>query len=840
MKFILSIILSLFVSVMSVMAVPAYRKPFVVKQSDGTELTVVLTGDEALHYHVTLDGKPLVKELNGDFSYATFSDEGLFVSTKQLAHNEGSRSASEIRLLSTLGNEAMKTKIAKAATARSAKYKSAAQKASSQVATEGKVNVAVLLVQFKDCKFTYTKEDVNNILNTKDYVYENKIANSIGSARDYFIAQSDGKFEPNFLVTDIVTLDNNMAYYGANNTNGDDVKPSYMIKDGIKKADANFDFSKCDNNGDGEVEFVYCIYAGYAEAYGADENTIWPHQWEMSAECGTITVDGVKCDTYACSSELNLNEEYEAGYGKMLNGIGTMCHEFSHCLGLPDVYDTAGSTDNFCMSYWDLMDQGSYAAEGYVPVGYSAYQRDFCGWRELVELKEGGKYSMKALTQGGIGYKVVNNENKNEYYILENRKQESWDSYLFNSGMLVVHVDYLASAWSNNKVNTTKNHPRYTIIPADNELVIYDYTNDKEFVASLKGDVWPGTSGNTELTNTSTPAAKVYTGGYMNKPISNIKYDENSVISFSFMDGILAPTVSPATNITETSFTANWDAVEDATEYSVELYKVTELAAGSGEKEIILKEDFTGCSKTNFELHEENIADYMSDEGWECENCWSENGVIRIGTAKNEGYLFSPWLYAEGEVTTTLKAELYNKSDKGVVLSVEYYDEEAQPIAYEDFEITSNTGTITFSAEVNGYFYLALHTYYSEEKMRVKVDNLVMSVEAAAGSVKNELVQTVTTSATSYKFSGLDKNGKYLYRVKAYNGEETSSFSAYEEVQLGANTDIDDVVSEVELVEVYTISGVKVYSGASENVKELDRGVYLIKGASKTKKLFVR
>ena len=412
MRIILSIFFSLVISVMSVMAVPAYRKPFVVKQSDGSELTVVLTGDEALHYYVTLDGKPLVKETNGDYSYAIFGDEGRFVSTRQLAHNKDVRSAVELSLLSSIDNEAMKSRISKATAFRSAKYKSAAKKAGSQIKPEGDINVAVLLVQFKDTKFTYTKEDVENILNTKDYVYENKIANSIGSARDYFIAQSDGKFRPNFLVTDIVTLDNVMSYYGANKANGDDTRPTHMIKEGIAKADANFDFSKCDNDGDGEVEFVYCIYAGYSESYGADENTIWPHKWQLSAQSGSITIDGVKCNTYACSSELILNETNEENYGKMLNGIGTVCHEFSHCLGLPDIYDPTYESVNFCMDFWDLMDQGSYVGEGYIPVGYSAYQRDFCGWRDLVVLESPGKYSMKALTQGGIGYKILNDAKK--------------------------------------------------------------------------------------------------------------------------------------------------------------------------------------------------------------------------------------------------------------------------------------------------------------------------------------------------------------------------------------------------------------------------------------------
>ena len=182
MKKILLVLLAIFVAV-SAFAAPAYRKPFTVKQSDGTELTVVLAGDEALHYFATADGMPLVKETNGDYCYATF-EGGAFISTKQLAHNSAKRSAAEKEMLSAMDFQVMEAEIAKAGSARSMTYKAAAQKAGSQIVPEGDVNVAVLLVQFKDKEFTYTKEDFNNILNTKDYVYENPIANSIGSARD--------------------------------------------------------------------------------------------------------------------------------------------------------------------------------------------------------------------------------------------------------------------------------------------------------------------------------------------------------------------------------------------------------------------------------------------------------------------------------------------------------------------------------------------------------------------------------------------------------------------------------------------------------------------------------
>ena len=78
-----ALLFAMLLFVAAVFAVPARRASLKVKQSDGSELTVLLAGDEALHFYTTLDGKPLFKELNGDYSYATFSAEGQFVSTKQ-------------------------------------------------------------------------------------------------------------------------------------------------------------------------------------------------------------------------------------------------------------------------------------------------------------------------------------------------------------------------------------------------------------------------------------------------------------------------------------------------------------------------------------------------------------------------------------------------------------------------------------------------------------------------------------------------------------------------------------------------------------------------------------
>lgn len=591
MKKIISFLLLLSFTV-AVFAAPANKSAVRFKQPDGTTLYIVLHGDEAFHYYSTLDGVPVIKDGDG-YCYAVLSNENLLVSSGCVAHNEGARNIEEQAIIAANRFSGMEEDMQEIA------YQRAAQYTYSRATTNkfvGEMNVPVLLVEYADVKFSYTKEQISEILNKKDYEgysypsYIDDSGNVVcekspGSAKDYFVAQSGGLFTPNFIVTDIVTLPNNMSYYGANNANGTDLRRGQMIADGLARADANFDFSIFDNDGDGEAEFLYCIYAGYSESVsGNDENAVWPHAWTLSASVGKKTYDNVGFNSYACSQELTMNPEYSEYYGKeYLAGIGLVCHEFSHILGLFDLYNTK-TGESLTFNYWDLMDLGNYAADAYAPVGYSAYQRELVGWKSLEVIDKKECYSLTALTRGGTGYKIVNDANSDEYFVLENRQQEGWDCYLFNAGMIITHIDYNKAAWDAHRVNEDKNHNRYALIPADDEITIYDGTNGGAASAGFRGDAWPGTSNNRAFTDTSKPAAKVYTGDYLGKPITNITM-KDGVVSFRFLyDALAAPEALPAAEVAETSFRAGWAAVECATSYVVEVEKVM------GESDAVLVE----------------------------------------------------------------------------------------------------------------------------------------------------------------------------------------------------------------------------------------------------------
>ena len=153
-----------------------------------------------------------------------------------------------------------------------------------------------------------------------------------GSVRDYFRAQSYGQFAPEFDVVGPLTAANDMAYYGRHSGNNNDSHVPELVWEACLQADPLVNFADYDWNGDGEADLVYMVYAGYSEAQGAAPETIWPQKWYLTMY-QSLQLDGVTIDGYACSSELRGTS------GSELDGIGTACHEFSHCLGLPDTYD---------------------------------------------------------------------------------------------------------------------------------------------------------------------------------------------------------------------------------------------------------------------------------------------------------------------------------------------------------------------------------------------------------------------------------------------------------------------------------------------------------------------
>lgn len=536
-------------------AIPAKKSWKVVSQSDGTTIKVSQAGDEHLHYYITEDNVPLYKAADNRYCYLTI-ESGKLHNSGVLAHESAARSAKELQVMNTIHD------LAPIARQMAAKKRSAAKRcvrpdrlpSKDDISVfKGSKKALVILAAFSDKSFSKGDDAIvkfyDEVLNQEGYSQNG----AAGSVHDYFKDMSRGEFDLTFDIVGPVKVSKSATYYGGPSPIMGGVDHiGEFITEAIKKADekCDIDWKKYDWDDDGEVEQVFVLYAGYGQATGGPTGTIWPNAWTLDEALqnsdgnGGFSIDGVFINQYACSNELYLDS------GTVPMGLGVFCHEFSHCMGLPDMYDTNyGSTPT--MGDWDLLAGGSYNGPqgiGWCPAGWTSYERAYAGWLELTELKAGDIIKgMTSLEEAdGKAYVIYNDNHKDEYYLLENHKGMGWDKYTPENGLLIIHVDYDKDLFDNNIVNSkgeftpaegydryfTNDHPRMApfsrVRSIQNDTYFYTYPMD-----APRGVV-------DSLTDTSKPAAELYNAladgsKLMGKPVYNIEKDDDGNISFTFM-----------------------------------------------------------------------------------------------------------------------------------------------------------------------------------------------------------------------------------------------------------------------------------------------------------------
>lgn len=496
-------------------AVPAKKLQKVITLTNGTQVSVELRGDEYLSWWEGTDGT----------AYRATADDAVF----EAFDLEAQKPAAAAR----------RARAEQGRVARLARVKNSLKGADDKMRGLGGDHITykgvkkglVVLVDFKNKKFAdgHDLEYYKNVINGKDFSDEEE--GYVGSVRDYFLAQSNGQFELDFDVVGPVTMSKNSGYYGNDGAYQKDEKVYEMIKEACDGIQDKVNLKDYDWDGDGEADQVFFLYAGLGQASGGSAGTIWPHESELRYwPCGVLSYSTGKINTYACANELQPETQGSSRY--ISAGIGTICHEFSHCLGFADMYDTTGG-GGYGMSVFDVMDQGSYNGNGFVPCNYTAFERIYAGWVEAIELESPATVKdMKSVSDYGRPFIVYNYKNTNEYFLMENRQNTGWDKGLYGSnGLLIVHVNYVPSRWANNSVNSSAEKIQCcTVVNADGSRENTQY--------SLQGDLYPyevkGVTMNDEFTDESEPAAKLYTKNSDNSyalgiPITNIKRSKGSV-----------------------------------------------------------------------------------------------------------------------------------------------------------------------------------------------------------------------------------------------------------------------------------------------------------------------
>lgn len=419
----------------------------------------------------------------------------------------------------------------------------------------GTITIPVVLVNFQDAKFKINKpkeafEQLFNSDTQADLGNGNRL--NYGSVAKYFRDMSNGAFTPKFKVYGPVTVDQPETYYGGKNEDDNkDEDPRQLVKDALKLVEDQVtedDIKSFCSDGT-TIDCVYIVYAGLGQNDGGDGTTVWANCWTTDG----ATLGGKKVRWYTMSGELS-PVKIKNSTIPVVNGLGVICHEFSHSLGLPDMYPTETSAylDNQEMEYWDLMDGGEYTYNGFCPTAYTAFEKEQMEWQvDMVTLDSDASVTMTTSTeQGGTAYKIVNPQNDKEYLMLEYIQRKGWNQYLFGNGLLVYHVCLPSETlYSSTHLNNTPGYPGMAVVPADGAcLSSYIKANENDYGNSLYGDLFPGT-GNlqgqnvTELSDTNKQpnfcwynAAKTEKLN-TNKAIKNVKYD-NGVLTFDYVNDV--------------------------------------------------------------------------------------------------------------------------------------------------------------------------------------------------------------------------------------------------------------------------------------------------------------
>lgn len=414
----------------------------------------------------------------------------------------------------------------------------------------------VILISFSDTDFKDEdpKASYHQMLNMEGY----NLRKGPGCLAEYLRAQSGGLFNVQFDVYGPYKIDSKAQPYdkpteSTHNYGRNQMSEATML---FLAENPDIDFSQYDWNGDGYVNQVIYVCAGYTG--NQNNEKCYGYIWPNTSTFNTITTpDGMKISDYSCSCELWAGNSSDPSCG-----FGTIAHEYAHSMGLPDIYPTSNTAGYSVVDEWDLMDGGNFTNYGWCPPNYTPLEKMLLGWLTPTVLDEPKTVSnMKTVADGGEVYMVKNTDN--EYYLLENRQWSGWDAGVPGKGLVIYHVNYKASSWSGNTVNNNRNAYNFHLIAADNR----DYEGWDSYLRSTEGAKQYANSGhmnsnllsgapyplsndtevlNDSLTDMSVPASIVYNANangtlFMSKSVTDIVQHDDGTVSFKFMGGDTIP-----------------------------------------------------------------------------------------------------------------------------------------------------------------------------------------------------------------------------------------------------------------------------------------------------------
>ena len=529
----------------NVLAVTAVPWPVEKTQPDGSTITVLLRGDEKVHWMESLDGYTLMYDTQRYIVYATQdADNNMVPSTVRLSATSVAPSGVEKGLLYSPVQTRMMQQI----------WDVADDDTPLRALPTGSRKALCVLMSFTNKAFTKSNAELETLFNQVGlYPADGSIK---GSVRDFYRENSYGQLDLTVTIVGPYLASNTTSYFATHEQEFAAQAINEAFNDGVDLTEFAVDV-----NGTLTLETFHILYAGYGDEAIDNGQQIWAHKYQLSP---SLTLGGVRVSVYSCSPELRGSNGNNTTY------IGVICHELNHVFGAPDYYDTnyASGGQFSGAGNWCLMSSGSWNNGGLQPGHMNMLQKILYNWVTPVELTSYTEVTgMPNSAMNAVAYKISANSN-GEQYILENRQQTGFDSSLPGHGLLIWHAHQNAV---NGNANNTSHPQQFYPVVASSRYQIPTSTPATYGLVNSSGAPFPGSSEKQSFTSKTTPAMFTWVDTQpIAKPLTEIT-ETGDLISFKFMDGPSTPVLNLTATESSGNVTLNWTA---PTHPDVEGYKV--------------------------------------------------------------------------------------------------------------------------------------------------------------------------------------------------------------------------------------------------------------------------
>jgi M6 family metalloprotease-like protein len=528
-------------------AFPAVPKVRVLYQPDGSPIELHFRGTSANHWYEDLDGFPVVRSAAG-YVYARRTSAGGLAATDALVGSADPRLLDlERRIVPKMKPRAPSP--GAQAHAKRARTPGRPDSPGRELLGNSVENL-VLLLRFSNHgpsgqnRTLPSSTDVSTIMNA---VGGDPSLAPTGSVRDHYLETSYGQFSIDSTVVGWLDMPSSESYY-ADGSSGLTTQIWELITDGLDAADATVDFSDYDLDGNGWIDAITFLHSGYgaewggSDQYGTDyADRIWSHKWTIPT---WTSAEGVSVGDYNISPGLWDTTGSDPGR------IGVVCHELGHFFGLPDLYDTDGSS--YGAGGWCLMAYGSWGFDfsQQYPSHLCAWAKMKLGWASPQRLTP-GTYSALAIEDDPSLFMIDSGYPSGEYLLVENRQPTGFDAVIPQGGLAVWHVDEGKGSFTLDDPNTDEGYPGQSGWPGNNEHYrVALLQADGDF--DLEQGVYIGDSSDvyrspfvTVLDATTTPDTDAYQGGSIvvnSNRLESIGASSSSM-SFTYVN-TAAPTIT--------------------------------------------------------------------------------------------------------------------------------------------------------------------------------------------------------------------------------------------------------------------------------------------------------